>query len=121
MKYILRPKVEELRQEKLEIDQQLRTIHGPDRGEYRDDYRGVGRDHRGSYDSDNYHRQSHEYRDSYHSTGGPNRRDHMEGYQRSSGSGHHGGYRDHQGKKLQYFLMKTSLLHLLRANNGLEY
>jgi len=91
-------KVEELRQEKLEIDQQLRTIHGPDRGEYRDDYRGVGRDHRGSYDSDNYHRQSHEYRDSYHSTGGPNRRDHMEGYQRSSGSGHHGGYRDHQGR-----------------------
>jgi len=92
-------KVEELRQEKSEIDQQLRTIHGPDRGEYRDDYRGVGRDHRGSYENETYHRQSHDYRDSYHSAGGNNRRDHQEGgYQRNVGSNLVGGYRDSQGR-----------------------
>ena len=90
--------VEELRQEKLEIDQQLRTIQGPDRGEYRDDYRGVGRDHRGSYENENYHRQQHEYRDSYHSAGGNSRRDHLDGgYQRNTGPSHV-GYRDNQGK-----------------------
>jgi len=92
-------KVEELRQEKLEIDQQLRTIYGPDRGEYREDYRGIGRDHRGSYDNENYHRQSHDFRDSYHSAGGSNRRDHFEGgYQRNTGSGHIGAYKDHPGR-----------------------
>ena len=91
--------MEELRQEKLEIDQQLRTIYGPDRGEYREDYRGIGRDHRGSYDNENYHRQSHDFRDSYHSAGGSNRRDHFEGgYQRNTGSGHIGAYKDHPGK-----------------------
>ena len=90
--------VEELRQEKLEIDQQLRTIYGPDRGEYREDYRGVGRDHRSSYDNETYHRQSHDYRDTYHSGSGTNRRDHLDGgYQRGTGQSHIGGYRD-QGK-----------------------
>jgi len=95
-------KVEELRQEKLEIDQQLRTIHsnyGPDRGEYREDYRGFGRDHRGSYDNENYHRQSHDLRDSYHSAGGSTRRDQFDGsYQRNTGSGHISAYKDHQGR-----------------------
>ena len=94
--------MEELRQEKLEIDQQLRTIHsnyGPDRGEYREDYRGFGRDHRGSYDNENYHRQSHDLRDSYHSAGGSTRRDQFDGsYQRNTGSGHISAYKDHQGK-----------------------
>ena len=95
--------VEELRQEKLEIDQQLRTIYGPDRGEYREDYRGVGRDHRSSYDNENYHRQSHDYRDSYHSGSGTNRRDHLDGgYQRGTGQSHIGGYRD-QGKWAEYW------------------
>ena len=94
-------KVEELRQEKMEIDQQLRTIHGgPDRGEYREEYRGgAGREYRGSYDNESYHRQSHDYRDSYHPAGSGNRREYNDGsYQRNYGPANMGSFRDHQGK-----------------------
>merc|ERR1719510_2069198 len=94
-------RVEELRQEKMEIDQQLRTIHGgPDRGEYREEYRGgAGREYRGSYDNESYHRQSHDYRDSYHPGGGGSRRDYNDGsYQRNFGPGNMGSFRDHQGR-----------------------
>ena len=108
--------MEELRQEKLEIDQQLRTIYGPDRGEYREDYRGLGRDHRGSYDNENYHRQSHDFRDSYHSAGGSNRRDHFEGgYQRNTGSGHIGAYKDHPGKyhRITSLILDSSISPIL--------
>ena len=85
--------VEQLRQEKLEIDQQLRTI-GADRGEYREEYRGGNRDYRGSYDNENYHRQSHDYRDSYQSGTGGGRDG---GYSRNMGSGNMGSFRDQQG------------------------